>query len=163
MASSVFTEAILVIAIAIAGSMIVATLNSNTQLLLTSYKSAVHKAEIRTKENLQIVFATVLDDGVTIKVWIKNTGEGVYGRSIIQRSCLLLGNKTVTDVYFYGLSSDNWNYTLFDTDDDEMWGFGETVEITLILNRALSSGNYFVRFVSALGYCTEDFYFSYEG
>jgi len=71
MPSSVFTEAILVIVIAIAGSMIIATLNSNTQLLLAPYRSAIHDAEIKSKESLQVIFATALDNGRTIKVWVK--------------------------------------------------------------------------------------------
>jgi len=46
---------------------------------------------------------------------------------------------------------------LFDIDNDGIWGFGETVEIVLTLNYTLSKGNYFVRFVSASGYWTNDF------
>jgi len=161
MASGAFLgEAIILIAAVIAASAFSSTLVSSLGDLTQAQRE--RSARIRTDVLVEakVVFATATYGTQTVKIWVKNTGSVKVHQDLVKISEIFVKGPSFIVIVPYGNSTPGWTYSILrDSDGDERWSPGETLEITALLNQTILDGDYMVRFVAYTG-SRSDYFFA---
>jgi len=150
MSSSVLPEAIIMIAVLVAASTVAqAFLFSMSRIQYSSTITAKDLAE-RIKTSVKIIHAKNTSK-TEIRFWIKNIGSSSFSPQQILMGDIFFGRVGNFQRYDYSDSGVGWNYTILSGDHDEYWECCETMEVTIHVSETLTSGDYYVAFITHNG------------
>ena len=153
MGSAILSEAILTVAVVVAGALVAQTFV--VSLSEMQYSSSLAMRDFGKKINtaVQIIYATNTTP-TNVTLWVKNVGFLSFNPQLI-RMCdiLLLSPERVTH-YSYSNSGTGWTYRILNG-EDEKWDYGETLEVNLSVSSPLQAGDYTVIFVTYNGVSSE--------
>ena len=131
-----------------------------------TFSSASHETDTRMRTDFKIVatHATIDYGGGghgLVKVWMKNIGTTSIGRTEINQSDVFTGKDVDFTRVSYSLSwsptppppiplDDQWSYSFDDTNSNERWDPGETLEIDAMSTKLTPAGttyNVYFQFV----------------
>ena len=151
MSSSIIAEAILMISVVVAASALTYAFYSSISSMEASYKSINDSINEELRTAITIVFVTNTSSTI-VKAWIKNIGSSRIPAQLIELSDIFFGNKDhcvriprYSSDYNYG-----WTYRFCNSNDD-VWDPCETIEITVYLNETLTTGDYYLIFITYNG------------
>lgn len=150
MSSNMISEGIILIAVVI-------TAATASQVFIGSLTDIEKSTEYRFNDlgdkvdtSINIIHAQKVANS-TIKFWIKNTGNKAYTYSELEKCDIIFGREGKSiDYYFLTELEPGWNVS-FETGEDNYWHKSETLCIHLNLDYELSSGDYYLSFVTLHG------------
>jgi len=153
MSSTMISEAIIMVAVIVAGSML-------TQVFLISITRFQYSSNWATKDlsekmltSVLIIYATNSSSSELI-FWVKNIGAVSLTRQLVKMSDVVLVGPSDVSEFSYSDSGSGWSYSLLNS-EDEKWDYGETIQVTLRLGSQLEPGDYTLIFVVYNGVKTE--------
>ncbi|MDD3041711.1 MAG: hypothetical protein PHV51_02305 [Methanosarcinaceae archaeon] len=157
MAKEVIVSAILMIASVIAAVTFVNAIIPSVYELSQSYNSVARNMEDQFKTDIEIIFVYPHDEtgNDTVSLWIKNVGSSeIPFENLIYSNIFLSSSSQYCNPDFESASPPSWNYTSVDKTDN-IWGRGETIELTITPGFELS-GKYQISFYLYNGISVSD-------
>lgn len=148
MSSTVFSEALIIVVVAVAGGILLTSLSGIAVYLSDTAELQMKLAKDRIESSIQIVYVFYDETNLEIKCWVKNVGLKPLKIGQLEGGEAVLANG---ETRVFSLSWSNVTLTLYDTDEDNIWGVGETVELILPLGNSLASGDYWITVVLPTG------------
>lgn len=153
MSSTMISEAIIMVAVIIAGSML-------TQVFFIAITKFQYSSNWATKDlsekmltSILIIYATNSSSNRVV-FWVKNIGAISLTRQLVKMSDVILISPSCVSEFSYSDSGSGWSFSLLNS-EDEKWDYGETIQVTLRLDNSLEPGDYTLIFVVYNGVKTE--------
>lgn len=159
MTSTIFSEAFLTTSSIIIATMLAASVLSGVYQMHNLNTKMTIDMEEKLTQKIKIIYAST--NGSQVYIWIKNIGIKPIAIDLIDEGELYFGLMGKEALIPYNVNElPTWNYTIVDnTDKDEYWDRGETIQITIYLTSNLTIGDYHILYTTYLGK-TSDYYFS---
>lgn len=154
MSSNAITESYFVIVAVIAATILTAAIMPNISQISQVYNQQAQNFQNKTDLQATIIFAAGSPGQYTATVWIKNTGISSIASALINRSELFFGTTgNFSRIQYDNTGSFGWNYTILNEAGTTDGNFdpGDTLQIMISLGSPLTSGDYYVQFVTYLG------------
>ena len=157
--SSVTSEAIMLIAIVVGAVALSQSFLVSVSVLQNNAASSSIAMGEKISTDVKIIYGSGLN-ATTARVWIKNIGTSTIHDPYITDSDLFFGPQGTFEWYGYSKSGTGWRYQKLG--EGEGWRPGETIELTITAAKTITSGEYYVRYVTYNGIKSE-LYFTIEG
>jgi len=110
------------------------------------------------------VFFAVNISSTNVKVWVKNIGGNEIRKALIEKLDVIFGPRgNFRRIPYNAAGPPTWTYQIVnDVDGDGNWDFGETIEITIVWDKTLEAGDYYVKVVTYNG-ISDHYWFSVGG
>lgn len=157
MSSTPITESYFIIVAVIAATVLTAAIIPSIATMSNVYTQQAQNFQDKGNLQVTVIFAEGVSGSKTAMIWIKNTGIASLQPSLINQSELFFGPTGAFSRIQYNSSGGvGWSYTIInDNNKNGILDPGETLQITVTLQSSLSSGDYYVRFVTYLGTYSE--------
>jgi flagellar protein FlaG len=157
MSSSVTSEAIILIAVVVAAVALSQSFISAVSMIQDKAGASSKAMADKISTSVKIIYAAEVNT-TTARVWVKNIGTSTIHDPNIIDSDLFFGRPGGFDWYGYSKSGIGWSYKVLG-DVTEGWRPGETIEIDITSTKVITSGDYYVSYITYNGVKSE-LYFS---
>lgn len=154
--SSVVSEGIILVAVVVAASLLSATFMTGIDDIQSSTVTTTKAIGDTIRTAVKVIHAVNSSETV-VKIWIKNVGSMPIHTAQIEVSDLYFGEAGNFSHHDYASTGVGWDYTILDPTSNK-WSPQDTLEITLTLESALSTGDYYVSFSTHNGVKDDDFF-----
>lgn len=157
MSSTPITESYFIIVAVIAATVLTAAIIPSIATVSNVYTQQAQNFQDKGNLQVTIIFAEGVSGSKTATIWLKNTGISSLPSSLINQSELFFGpTGAFSRIQYNSTGGIGWHYTIVnDINHNGILDPGETLQITVTLQSSLSSGDYYVRFVTYLGTYSE--------
>ena len=150
----IVADLIITIAVVVTAAVIAAAFVMYGSYIVDQSSSIVYSFAQKLSVKVKIVFCYVSSNYAVLIV--KNIGKTSFTPDLIKRLDVFFGKVGQIKYIPYITETNNppyWNYTILnDYSDLSIWNPGETVNITIVWDSELSSGDYMAKIVTYTGY-----------